>query len=77
MLGAYGEWTYDEDDAKKDNYCAYVPMMTAFVILILKWVRMPKGRLQKKKSKLRDFVPISINPSPPTIKRDILIREIF
>ena len=41
MLGAYGEWTYDEDDAAKDNYCAYVPMMTAFVILILKWVRMP------------------------------------
>ena len=32
---------------------------------------------KKIKSKLRDFVPFSINPSPPTIKRDILIRDIF
>ena len=30
---------------------------------------------KEKKSKLRDSVPISINPFPPTIKRDISIRE--
>ena len=32
---------------------------------------------KKKKSKKRDFVPFSFDPYPPTIKRDILIRDIF
>ena len=32
---------------------------------------------KKKKSKLRDFVPFSISPSPPTIKRDILKQGHF
>ena len=38
------------------------------------WIR---DDLQKKKSKKRDFVPFSFDPYPPTIKRDILIRDIF
>jgi len=39
VFGAYSDWT--SDDAAKDYYCAYVPMMTAFVILILKWILVP------------------------------------
>ena len=31
----------------------------------------------KKLSKLRDFLPFSFDPYPPTIKREVLIREIF
>ena len=39
----------------------------------------PKGGLEepKQESKIQDFVPFSIDPSSPTIKRDILIRDIF
>ena len=33
--------------------------------------------LQKKKSKKQDFVPLSVDPYPPTIKREVLIRDIF
>merc|ERR1712142_1220843 len=32
---------------------------------------------KKKKSKKRDFVPLSVDPYPPTIKREVLIRDIF
>ena len=36
------------------------------------------GTTSKKiKSKIQDIGPFSIGPSPPTIKRDILNREIF
>jgi len=38
------------------------------------WVR---DDLQKKKSKKRDFVPLSVDIYPPTIKREVLIRDIF
>ena len=33
--------------------------------------------LQKKKSKKRDFVPLSVDPYPPTKKREVLIRDNF
>ena len=33
--------------------------------------------LQKKKSKKQDFVPLSVDPYPPTIKREVLIRDNF
>ena len=33
--------------------------------------------ISKKKSKKRDFGPFSLDPYPPTINRDILIRDIF
>ena len=32
---------------------------------------------EKIKSKKRDFGPFSLDPYPPTINRDILIRDIF
>ena len=42
VFGAWSTWTDDYDeyiaDVDNKNYCAYTPMMTAFVILILKWV---------------------------------------
>ena len=33
--------------------------------------------LQKKKSKKREFVPLSVDPYPPTIKRGVLIMDNF
>ena len=42
VFGAWATWTHDWTEYKKDsenlNYCTYTPMMTAFVILILKAV---------------------------------------
>ena len=38
VFGAYQDWTYDVEKYG-DNFCEYTPMMFAFVILILKWVR--------------------------------------
>ena len=44
VFGAWASWTDDYDeyvaDPENKNYCAYEPMMYAFVILIIKWVRM-------------------------------------
>ena len=37
----------------------------------------PLGRPQKKKSKKREIVPLSVDPYPPTIKREVLIRDNF
>ena len=33
------------------------------------------GTTSKKKSKKQDFVPLSVDPYPPTIKREVLIRD--
>ena len=33
--------------------------------------------VQKKKSKKQDFGPLSVDPYPPTIKREVLIRDTF
>lgn len=45
VFGAWANWTddYNEYIASGDekNFCEYTPMMTAFVILILKWVLIP------------------------------------
>jgi len=45
VFGAWAGWTDDWDayaaDVANKNYCPYQPMMTAFVILILKWVLIP------------------------------------
>merc|ERR1712020_248565 len=45
VFGAWATWTDDYNeyiqDVNNKNYCAYTPMMTAFVILILKWVLIP------------------------------------
>ena len=42
VFGAWATWTDDyatyAADTDAYNYCAHTPMMTAFVILILKWV---------------------------------------
>ena len=42
VFGAWASWTDDYDeyvaDTENKNYCAYEPMMYAFVILIIKWV---------------------------------------
>ena len=43
VFGAWASWTnnYEEyvADVENKNYCAYEPMMYAFVIIIAKWVR--------------------------------------
>ena len=36
-----------------------------------------KGRRPKKKSKKQDIGPLSVDPYPPTIKREVLIRDNF
>jgi len=45
VFGAWATWTDDYAEYEKDpeamNYCMNQPMMTAFVILILKWVLIP------------------------------------
>jgi len=45
VFGAWANWTDDFDAYKANpeelNFCAHTPMMTAFVILILKWVLIP------------------------------------
>ena len=33
--------------------------------------------IRKKKSKKQEFGPLSVDPYPPTIKREVLIRDIF
>ena len=33
--------------------------------------------IKKKKSKKQEFGPLSVDPYPPTIKREVLIRDIF
>ena len=42
VFGAWATWTDNyaeyEKDQRNKNYCMNQPMMTAFVILILKWV---------------------------------------
>ena len=46
VFGAYANWTDNWDIYKNDpetkNFCENTPMMTAFVILILKWVICPQ-----------------------------------
>ena len=44
VFGAYSTWTYNYDkyNPEENNFCEYTPMMTAFVILILKWVICPQ-----------------------------------
>ena len=45
VFGAYSNWTDDFNAYKANpeemNFCEYTPMMTAFVILLLKWVLVP------------------------------------
>eukprot|EP00090_Calanus_glacialis_P015274 TRINITY_DN24135_c0_g1_i1.p1 TRINITY_DN24135_c0_g1~~TRINITY_DN24135_c0_g1_i1.p1 ORF type:complete len:211 (-),score=52.58 TRINITY_DN24135_c0_g1_i1:59-691(-) len=45
VFGAWSSWTddYDEYAAQPEifNYCAYTPMVFAFVILLLKWILIP------------------------------------
>jgi len=45
VFGAWATWTDNYEEYEKDpenmNYCMNQPMMTAFVILILKWVLIP------------------------------------
>ena len=45
VFGAWANWTYDFEtyNPEKNNFCEYTPMMTAFVILILKWVICPRA----------------------------------
>ena len=41
VFGAWANWTDDWDVAQQNeelNYCMNTPMMTAFVLLLLKWV---------------------------------------
>ena len=39
VFGSWSKWT--RKDPISNDYCAFTPMMTAFVILIIKWVLMP------------------------------------
>ena len=42
VFGNFGSWTYNVDQYRRNmedlNYCPYTPMMTAFVILIVKYI---------------------------------------
>ena len=44
VFGAWATWTDDFDDYEKDmerkNYCKSSPMMLAFSILLIKWVKL-------------------------------------
>ena len=42
---------------------------------IMHWAYL--GTTSKKKSKKQDFGPLSVDPYPPTIKREVLIRDNF
>ena len=45
VFGSFGSWTYNVDQYRRNmedlNYCPYTPMMTAFVILIVKCILLP------------------------------------
>ena len=45
VFGSFGSWTYNVDQYRRNmedlNYCPYTPMMTAFVILIVKLLLLP------------------------------------
>ena len=45
VFGAWASWTDNPEEFDKDkeakNFCEYTPMMTAFVILILRWIEIP------------------------------------
>ena len=45
VFGSYDSWTYDlrkyEQNMEELNYCHYTPMMTAFAILIVKFILLP------------------------------------
>ena len=45
VFGSFGSWTYNVDQYRRNmedlNYCPYTPMMTAFVILIVKFILLP------------------------------------
>ena len=45
VFGNFGSWTYNVDQYRRNmedlNYCPYTPMMTAFVILIVKFILLP------------------------------------
>ena len=45
VFGSFGSWTYNVDQYRRNmedlNYCPYTPMMTAFVILIIKLLLLP------------------------------------
>ena len=46
VFGAYKDWTYDVEKYS-ENFCEYRPMMFAFVILILKWVRSDEDNIYR------------------------------
>ena len=48
-----------------------------FFFFWFKWKSSFGTTSEKIKSKKRDFGPFSLDPYPPTIKRDIWIRDIF
>ena len=39
VFSAYTYWSYAKEDAGEPQYCPYTPMVFAFVILIIQWVR--------------------------------------
>ena len=47
---------------------------TYSLLNLLNWLR---DDVKKKKSKKQDFGPLSVDPYPPTIKREVLIRDNF
>lgn len=41
VFGAWADWTDNVDEIDENNYCHKVPMLTAFILLILRWVLVP------------------------------------
>ena len=47
VFGAWASWTYEKNENENPeelNFCEYTPMMTAFVLLLLKWVIFPQEK---------------------------------
>jgi hypothetical protein len=60
----------------ESGYTLLVPLLWPVQL----WVALSNTRLgttSKKKSKKQEFGPLSVDPYPPTIKREVLIRDIF
>ena len=72
VFGAWANWTDNFDDYKRDpekfNFCENTPMMTAFVILILKWVICPQDQVYN------DDDDVSAGSDPRDDRHRLLLR---
>ena len=58
-------------------YMKHVYIFYCKLINVSFLVETKKGTTSEKESKKQDFDPFSLDPYPPTINRDIFIKDIF